>query len=236
MALTRTAFVTRYTGPSAIGFTVGLLVAITGEFAKALLSLRTQTRNRTAVLRSKLPTRSPTQIGYLVLDVTRSASISAPVASLSNSFAPLGTHAGALDVLATTNIGAVVELINVFLRLLAKSPTPRIVSTSSARGSLSFAARLLPARTDALMYNASKSALNMTMVMQANNLPGAPGNADLKVNAASPGHMPSNGFTGTRTPEQGAGVIVYLAMLPEDGIWDHAQLSEKDGNFAQIPW
>lgn len=278
MAPTRTALITGSTDPSAIGFTAGLLLAKTGEFAKILLSGRKQeaAEAAAAALRSKLPAQSPTQIGYLVLDVTSSASISAAATSLSDPNGPLGTHAGVLDVLVNnagigappgrlaegemflktetttaqdivsvmaTNVGAVVELTNALLPLLAKSPSPRIVNTSSARGSLSFAAGLPPARTGTLVYNASKSALNMATIMQAHNLPGASGNANLKVNAASPEHVktPFNGFTGIRTPEQGAGVIVYLSMLPEDGIsgqlvGDHAPFSEKDGDFVQIPW
>lgn len=71
-----------------------------------------------------------------------------------------------------------------------------------------------------LIYNASKSALNMVTIMQSKNLPVALGNANLKVNSASPGHVrtPFNKFTGLRTPEQGAGVLVHLATLPDDGI------------------
>ena len=106
------------------------------------------------------------------------------------------------------------------LPLLAKSSAPRIVNTSSARGSLAFTAGLPAERTGALVYNASKAALNMTTVMQSLNLPHAAQNPNLKVNAASPGHVKTqfNGFTGARTPEAGAGVIVYLAMLPDAGI------------------
>ncbi|EEB94777.1 hypothetical protein MPER_06354 [Moniliophthora perniciosa FA553] len=140
----------------------------------------------------------------------------------------------------------------------AKSEAPRVVNVSSARGSLSFEAGLPPERTGGLVYNASKAALStslihlywpltnytllsdMVTVMQSKNLLAfAP---KLKVNAATPGHTetPFNNFTGTRTLEEGAAVIVHLATLPEDGptgqlVGDHAPYS-TNGHFVQIPW
>lgn len=66
----------------------------------------------------------------------------------------------------TTNVAAPVAVTNALLPLLAKSDQPRIVNVSSARGSLSFGSGLEPARTTgAMVYNASKAALNMVTVM-----------------------------------------------------------------------
>lgn len=92
-----------------------------------------------------------------------------------------------------------------------------------------------------MVYNTSKAALNMVTLMQAKNLP-ALTKPNLKVNAASPGHVktPFNNFTGLRTREEGAAVYVYLATLPDDGptgqlIGNHAPFS-SDNSFVQIPW
>lgn len=128
-----------------------------------------------------------------------------------------------IDVFST-NVAAVVDVTNAFLPLLSRSASPRIVNVSSQRGSLAFESGLEPARTGAMVYNASKSALNMVTVMQAKNLPGAIGKDNLKVNAASPGHVktPFNNFTGLRTLEQGALVYVHLATLPDDGPSEHS--------------
>lgn len=81
----------------------------------------------------------------------------------------LTTSADMVSVL-TTNVAAVVEVTNSMIPLLAKSAHPRIVNVSSARGSLGFASGLEPARTGAMVYNASKAALNMVTVMQSKNL------------------------------------------------------------------
>lgn len=152
----------------------------------------------------------------------------------------LTTAADMVNVL-TTNVAAPVAVTNAFLPLLARSDRPRIVNISSARGSLSFGSGLEPARTGAMIYNTSKTALNMVTLMQSKNLI-AHTNPNLKVNAASPGHVktPFNNFTGLRTLEEGAAVYVYLATLDDDGpsgqlIGNHSPFS-SDGKFVQIPW
>ncbi|PWN87996.1 NAD(P)-binding protein [Acaromyces ingoldii] len=151
------------------------------------------------------------------------------------------TTAEDMVTVLTTNVAAVVQVTNAFIPLLAKSSSPRIVNISSARGSLTFGSGLEPARTGAMVYNTSKTALNMVTLMQAKNLPQHV-SPSLKVNAASPGHVktPFNNFTGIRTLEEGAGVYVHLATLPDDGptgqlVGNHAPFS-TDGSFVQIPW
>lgn len=71
----------------------------------------------------------------------------------------------------TANVASVVQVNNSLLPLLQKSSSPRVVNVSSARGSLSFGSGLEPARTGAMVYNTSKTALNMVTLMQAKNLP-----------------------------------------------------------------
>lgn len=61
------------------------------------------------------------------------------------------TTAQDITTIMATNVGAVVELTNALLPLLANSPAPRVVNTSSARGSLSFTAGLPAERTGALV-------------------------------------------------------------------------------------
>ncbi|KAL9936868.1 hypothetical protein V8E36_004103 [Tilletia maclaganii] len=158
----------------------------------------------------------------------------------------LPTHeATAEDILTVmlTNVAAVVELTNQLLPFLARAQSPRIVNVSSARGSVAFASSLPPARTGSLVYNISKSALNMVTVMQAKNLPEHIGKPNLKVNAVSPGHVATafNNFTGARTIDAGVAAYVYLATLGDDAptgqlIGDHAPFAKADGDFVQIPW
>ncbi|SJX60014.1 related to NADP(+)-dependent dehydrogenase [Sporisorium reilianum f. sp. reilianum] len=152
----------------------------------------------------------------------------------------LTTAQDMVDVL-TTNVAAPVAVTNALLPLLARSDKPRIVNVSSARGSLEFASGLEAARTGAMVYNTSKAALNMVTVMQSKNLPQQT-KPNLKVNAASPGHVktPFNNFTGLRTLEEGAAVYVHLATLADDGptgqlIGNHAPFA-SDGQFVQLPW
>ncbi|CEH18260.1 Dehydrogenases with different specificities (related to short-chain alcohol dehydrogenases) [Ceraceosorus bombacis] len=140
----------------------------------------------------------------------------------------------------TADIASYTVLEDALIPFLSRSDAPRIVNVGSARGSNSFASGLPAQRTGALVYNASKAALNMVTIMQAKNLP-AVVKPNLKVNAAAPGHVstPFNSFTGNRTLEAGAGVYVHLATLPEDGptgqlIGDHAPFS-SDGHFVQLP-
>ncbi|KIS67608.1 uncharacterized protein UMAG_11113 [Mycosarcoma maydis] len=152
----------------------------------------------------------------------------------------LTTSADMIHVL-TTNVAAPVAVTNALLPFLAKSDRPRIVNVSSARGSIAFASGLEPARTGAMVYNTSKAALNMVTLMQSKNLV-AHTKPNLKVNAASPGHVktPFNNFTGLRTLQEGAAVYVHLATLPDNGptgqlIGNHAPFS-KDGAYVEIPW
>lgn len=152
----------------------------------------------------------------------------------------LTTSADMIKVL-TTNVAAPVAVTNALLPLLSRSDRPRVVNVSSARGSLAFGSGLEAERTGAMVYNASKAALNMVTLMQAKNLPKHTG-ANLKVNAASPGHVKTafNSFTGLRSLEEGAAVYVHLSTLPDDGptgqlIGNHAPFS-TDASFVPIPW
>ncbi|GHJ39488.1 hypothetical protein Sm713_50970 [Streptomyces sp. TS71-3] len=62
-------------------------------------------------------------------------------------------------------------------------------------------------------YPASKAAVNMVTVQYANALP------DIRVNAVEPGYTATdlNGHTGFQTVEQGAEIIVRMAVVGPDG-------------------
>jgi len=113
----------------------------------------------------------------------------------------------------SVNVAGPAVVIETFTDLLRKSPHPRIVNVSSARGSIQ--RTLLPTSPPQqhLPYSISKSALNMLTVIYAQKLPG------FKVNACSPGHCATefNGFTGKKSASAGAKSAVVLATLGDDG-------------------
>jgi len=89
----------------------------------------------------------------------------------------------------------------------------------------------------------------MVTVMQAKSFPES--HPKIKVNACSPGHVKTafNGFTGRRSVSEGAGVMVWLATLPDTpeesdtsptgGLWrDHMAQVEGEGVgvFEKVPW
>jgi NAD(P)-dependent dehydrogenase (short-subunit alcohol dehydrogenase family) len=112
-----------------------------------------------------------------------------------------------------TNVFAVVRMINAFLPLLRRSAAGRIVNVTSKRGSI--AEEGAWAGQPDMAYSSSKTALNAVTVHYARELAGTP----IKVNGAAPGHVATdfNGFRGTRTPEQGAAVALWLATMPDGG-------------------
>ncbi len=116
-----------------------------------------------------------------------------------------------------TNVFAAITVTQMLLPLMYGSAHPRIVNVSSGLGS--FANRTDPsyssAAINALAYQTSKSALNAVTLCFAKEL----GERGFKINAADPGYTSTalNGFSGPRTTEQAARVIVRLATLDDDG-------------------
>ncbi len=115
-----------------------------------------------------------------------------------------------------TNVFGTIRVSLALLPLLRRSDAPRIVNVSSGLGSLGLAT------TDGsrfqakplLSYNVSKAALNSLTVQFANELRGT----NFKVNAADPGFTNTDMTDrGTRTPEDGAAIVLRLATLPADG-------------------
>jgi NAD(P)-dependent dehydrogenase (short-subunit alcohol dehydrogenase family) len=91
--------------------------------------------------------------------------------------------------------------------LLRRSKAARVVNVSSGAGQISSMNHYAPA------YSISKAALNAITVMLAHALPSA------RVNCVDPGWVRTDmgGPHATRSVEQGAETIVWLATLPDDG-------------------
>lgn len=116
-----------------------------------------------------------------------------------------------------TNVFGLIELTQVMLPLLRKSPAGRVVNVSSILGSLTvnsdFNADLGGWR--GFGYNGSKTAVNMFTVLLAYELRDTP----IKVNSAHPGWVKTD-LGGDAAPLEvadGAKTSVWLATLPLDG-------------------
>ncbi len=123
-----------------------------------------------------------------------------------------------------TNVFGVIGTIQVFLPLLRKAPAGRIVNVSSGLGILSTDRELFN-----IAYSSSKTALNAVTRHFASELK----DSSVTINSAAPGFCATdlNGFTGPRTPAQGAVIIVRLALQGED--------SPNGGFFDEngpLPW
>ncbi|EIM79892.1 NAD-P-binding protein [Stereum hirsutum FP-91666 SS1] len=153
------------------------------------------------------------------------------------------------EVFAVNTFG-IVDTINAFAPLLAKSASPRIVNVSAGAGSLGCMS-WYPTNTTGgtnIVYSASKAALNMLTVMYSKDLPKL--NPSIKVNSGCPGYTNTSinkhissviVEAGERTPDVGAGVVVWLATLPDDGpngkfYCDYPPYSQKIGDFKVIEW
>ncbi|GAA0995204.1 hypothetical protein GCM10009555_088940 [Acrocarpospora macrocephala] len=118
-----------------------------------------------------------------------------------------------------TNVFGVVRVTRAFLPLLQRSPAPVVVNVSSGLGSLAVAAdpdaytEVVPVWVPALVYSASKAALNMVTAQYAHAYPA------MRINAVDPGHTATdfNGHSGAQTVAEGAEIIVRMAMIDKEG-------------------
>ncbi|HET6952054.1 MAG TPA: SDR family NAD(P)-dependent oxidoreductase, partial [Acidimicrobiales bacterium] len=171
-------------------------------------------------------------VRFVPLDVTDDASVDAAVAEvgrttdrldvLVNNAGIIGSvtpplDTGPADFLAChgVNLLGPVRVTRACLPLLRRAELPRIVMVSSGMGSL--AVTTDPDRLESslvgLVYPSSKAALNMVTTQYAKALPG------WKVNAVDPGYTATdlNGHAGHKSVEEGARIIVAMAMVGPDG-------------------
>jgi len=127
-----------------------------------------------------------------------------------------GEHTG--DIMRTTletNVIGPVRVLHAFLPLLQQSAAPVVVNVSSGLASL---ARLSDPSFQAygytgVAYPTSKAALNMITVQYAKAFPG------MRINSVEPGFTKTdlNHNTGHQSVEDGAAVIIGLALIGPDG-------------------
>ncbi|MFE1292338.1 SDR family NAD(P)-dependent oxidoreductase [Streptomyces sp. NPDC058751] len=123
--------------------------------------------------------------------------------------------AGAMRELFETNVFGVVRVLHAFVPLLRRSASPVVVNVSSGLASLAgITDPASPAHAyPGVAYPASKTAVNMITVQYAKAFPG------MRVNAVEPGFTATdlNGNTGTQTVQEGAEIIVRMALIGGDG-------------------
>jgi NAD(P)-dependent dehydrogenase (short-subunit alcohol dehydrogenase family) len=150
------------------------------------------------------------ETGRLDVLVNNAGISSAPGSRFS---APIEENAENIRAVYETNVFAVVTVTNAFIPLLLRSNAGRIVNVTSKRGSIGEEGAWVGRPN--MTYSSSKTALNAITVHYARSL----ATTNIKVNGAAPGHVATdfNGFRGTRSPEQGAAVVIRLAQLKSDG-------------------
>ena len=112
-----------------------------------------------------------------------------------------------------TNVFGTVRVLHAFLPLLQDSDAPVVVNVSSGLASLTRLATAPASIYPGVAYPASKTAVNMITVQFAKAFP------NMRINAVEPGFTKTdlNGNTGTQTVEQGAEIIVRMALFGADG-------------------
>jgi NAD(P)-dependent dehydrogenase (short-subunit alcohol dehydrogenase family) len=119
----------------------------------------------------------------------------------------LTTSAETFETTIRTNALGPLLVTQAAAPLLRRSKAARVVNVSSGAGQISKMSGYAPA------YSISKATLNAITVMLAHALPHA------RVNCVDPGWVRTDmgGPHATRSVEQGAETIVWLATLPDDG-------------------
>ncbi|MER5261184.1 SDR family NAD(P)-dependent oxidoreductase [Actinosynnema sp. NPDC002837] len=143
---------------------------------------------------------------------------------------PTAVDPATVRAVVETNVIGVIRVTNAMLPMLRASPSPRIVNMSSSVGSLSLqTAPGIDMGPVPAAYLASKTFLNAVTVQYAKEL----GGTNILINAGCPGLTATDftGFSGHRTPRQGAAIAIRLATLPDDG--PTGEFRNDDG---AVPW
>ncbi|KAF5667266.1 short chain dehydrogenase reductase family [Fusarium heterosporum] len=197
------------------------------------------------------------QLSHVVIDIESDASIEAAVVSVEKEH-------GKLDVVLINNAGKVerrssdslkdirsasnacynnlitsnIVATHAFGNLLRKSPWPRVIMISSARGSVTRTTNKELPPVANIDYCVSKAGLNMLMLhlqVAENHREEQP---RLTFWAVSPGHCKTafNGYKGKKDPIEGAESIVKLLEAKKGDIEVGTFWEYEDGNFQQVPW
>jgi NAD(P)-dependent dehydrogenase (short-subunit alcohol dehydrogenase family) len=186
---------------------------------------------------------------FLPLDVTSDPSVSAATETVRERFGhldvlvnnagitgplkePAETSVEDVRTVYDTNFFGVLRVTQAFLPLLRESDRPTVVNVSSGLGSLTIAddperhSRLLPVYYPNLGYNSSKAALNMLTAQYAKLFP------EIVFNTVDPGWTATdlNGHTGPQPVEEGAEVIVRMAVQSSGATGGF------HGNHGPVPW
>jgi NAD(P)-dependent dehydrogenase (short-subunit alcohol dehydrogenase family) len=165
---------------------------------------------------------------HVQLDVTDDASVAAAVqtvgaldvlvnnAGISGGMVQMPDVTPALvETVLATNVVGMVRVTQAFVPLLERSSNPVIVNVSSGMGSVGITSD--PERLESTIvnvtYSPSKAAVNMLTTQYAKALPG------IRVNCVDPGYTATdfNDHRGHKTVEQGAEIIVRMALLDRSG-------------------
>lgn len=135
-----------------------------------------------------------------------------------------------------TNVFGTLALTQAFLPLLHKAPSARIVTVSSALGSLTINANPenhYRSNFDAV-YGASKTALNGIFLSLAIDLE----NTGIKVHLVSPGFTATalNNFQGTDSVEEGSKEPIRVALAEDLPTGSFTGPADFSGNDHILPW
>ena len=135
-----------------------------------------------------------------------------------------------------TNVFGTLALTQAFLPLLRKADTARIVTVSSALGSLTLNANPANPYRSAFdaVYGASKTALNGIFLSLAIDL----GNTNIKVHLVSPGFTATalNNFEGTDTVEEGSIEPIRVALAEDLPTGSFTGPADYAGADHIVPW
>ncbi|MBO9202830.1 MULTISPECIES: SDR family oxidoreductase [Niastella] len=135
-----------------------------------------------------------------------------------------------------TNLFGVVRMVQAFIDLLKKSPTPRIVNVSSSQGSLTLADDPTHKyyQFKGAVYQSSKSALNMYTIALAYQLRDTP----FRINAVDPGFTKTdfNNHRGTGSVEEAGARIAKYVLIGADGPTGKYISEEMNPEGGIIPW
>ncbi|GAA3222150.1 SDR family oxidoreductase [Actinocorallia longicatena] len=221
-------------GLGALGWSVGVGARDTGRGEAAVDKLRAGGADAFAVPLDVTDDASVTAAAALIEERHGRLDVLVNNAGVTGGMPQNPTTVGiaTLRTAVETNVIGVIRVTNAMLPLLRRSPSPRIVNMSSTVGSLTHQTSAAgPETTGPLSaaYSPSKSFLNAVTIQYAKELHGT----GILINAACPGYVATdlNGFSGFRTPEQGAAIALHLATLPDNG---------PSGGFfddaGPIPW